>query len=206
MKRLKEAINLIPLGVVMTIAVLSFQRWQISQAAKPDYNNPNPILKGLGPKPGSSEIWEVVNVSDGDTITVQSGEKKDRIRFCGIDAPEVSHGKKPGQPLGDESRQMLRSLIGAAGNQVIISPAERDRYGRLVAEVFVSAGKGTEEEKLLNYELVRAGMAYHYAKYSDRCPNGSEILADAEKEAQSKRLGVWAGENQKPWDFRRSQR
>ena len=164
------------------------------------------MQKGLGPKPGASEIWEVVKVSDGDTITVRANGKEDRIRFCGIDAPEVSHGNKSGQPLGDESRQMLRSLIGAAGNQVIISRAERDRYGRLVAEVFVSAGKGIEEEKLLNYELVRARMAYHYAKYSDRCPNGSEILAEAEKEAQSKRLGVWSGENQKPWEFRKAQR
>ena len=133
MKRLKDAINFILLGVVMTISVLSFQRWQISQAAKPDYNNPNPMQKGLGPKPGASEIWEVVNVSDGDTITVRANGKEDRIRFCGIDAPEVSHGNKSGQPLGDESRQMLRSLIGAAGNQVIVSSVERDRYGRLVA-------------------------------------------------------------------------
>ena len=148
----------------MTISVLSFQRWQISQAAKPDHNNPNPMQKGLGPKPGSSEIWEVVNVSDGDTITVRSGEKKDRIRFCGIDAPEVSHGNKPGQPLGDESRQLLRSLISAAGTQVFVSPSERDRYGRLVAEVFVSAGNGTEEEKLLNYELVRAGAGISLCK------------------------------------------
>ena len=91
------------------------------------------MQKGLGPKPGASEIWEVVNVSDGDTITVRANGKEDRIRFCGIDAPEVSHGNKSGQPLGDESRQMLRSLIGAAGNQVIVSSVERDRYGRLVA-------------------------------------------------------------------------
>lgn len=64
------------------------------------------------------------------------------------------------------------------------------------AEVFVSAGKGTEEEKLLNYELVRAGMAHHYKEYSDRCPNGGEILADAEKEAKSKQVGLWSLNNE----------
>ncbi len=108
---------------------------------------------------------------------------------------------------------MLRSLISKADNQVIISPAERDRYGRLVAEVFVSAGKGTEEEKLLNYELVKAGMAYHYAQYSDpcgicgaaRCPNGGDDLAEAEQEAKAKHLGVWSGNYQKPWEFRKTQ-
>jgi len=154
----------------------------------------------------------VANVSDGDTITVRADDKEDKIRFCGIDAPEVGRGDKPGQPFGEESRERLRSLISAAGNQVIVYPAERDLYGRLVAEVFVSAGKGTEEEKFLNYELVRAGLAYHYAKYSDpcgigfaaRCPNGKDFLVQAEQEAQAKRLGVWSGSYQKPWEFRRS--
>lgn len=203
MKGLKQVVNWIPVVVVLTIAVISVQQWQNSQAAKPDYNNSNPTFQGVAPKPGQSEFWDVVKVSDGDTITVRSNGKEDRIRFCGIDAPEVSHDGKLGQPFGNESREKLRSLISAAGNQVIVYPAERDRYGRLVAEVFVSAGKGTEEEKFLNYEMVRAGMAYHYAKYSDRCPNGKDFLVQAEQEAQAKRLGVWSGNYQKPWDFRK---
>ena len=70
-------------------------------------------------------------------------------------------------------------------------PSERNRDGQILAEVFVTAGKGTEEEKLLNYEMVQAGMASHYKEYSDRCPNGSEILAEAEQEAKGKRLGLW---------------
>ena len=70
-------------------------------------------------------------------------------------------------------------------------PSERNRDGQILAEVFVTAGKGTEEEKLLNYEMVQAGMARHYKEYSDRCPNGSEILAEAEQEAKGKRLGLW---------------
>jgi endonuclease YncB( thermonuclease family) len=185
----KKLLTWIPLLAIAVLGDLAFRQWQVSQP----------------PTIGQSEMGEVVKVSDGDTITVRVNGREDRIRFCGVDAPEVGHEGKPGQPLGDESRERLRSLISAAGNQVIISPAERDRYGRLVAEVFVSAGKGTEEEKLLNYELVKAGMAYHYAKYSDRCPNGGEILAEAEQDAKAKRRGVWSGSYQKPWEFRRSQ-
>lgn len=206
-KTLKTFSNWIPILAIAVLGFLAFHQWQTSQAAKPDYNNPNqPALTGLAPKPGLSEFWEVVKVSDGDTITVRADGKEDKIRFCGIDAPEVGHGDQPGQPFGAESREKLRSLISAAGNQVIVYPAERDRYGRLVAEVFVSAGKGTEEEKFLNYELVRAGLAYHYAKYSDRCPNGKDFLVQAEQEAQAKRLGVWSGNYQKPWEFRKAQR
>ena len=54
----------------------------------------------------------------------------------------------------------------------------------------MSAGKGTEEEKLLNYELVQVGMAHHYQEYSDRCPNGGEILAEVEQAEKSKQFGV----------------
>ena len=74
--------------------------------------------------------------------------------------------------------------------------SERDREGQLLAEVFVTTRKGTEEEKLLNYEMVQAGMAHHYKEYSDRCPNGGEILAEAEQEAKVKRLGVWLLNNE----------
>ncbi|PZV10952.1 MAG: hypothetical protein DCF22_15565 [Leptolyngbya sp.] len=107
------------------------------------------------------------------------------MRLCGIDAPAL------GQPIGNDAREKLRSLIYAAGNQVILVPSERDQNGQLLAEVFVTAGKGTEEEKLLNYEMVQAGMARHYKEYSDRCPNGGEILAEAEQEAKAKHLGLW---------------
>ncbi len=221
MRRLKQAVNSLPIAIVLVISVFAFHRWQGSQAAKPDYDNANqPALTGLGPQPGQSQLWQVVKVSDSDTITVRADGKEDRIRFCGIDAPEVRHGDQPSQPFGEAAREKLRSLLSAAGNQVIVYPAERvpfgiskaARYGRLVAEVFVSAGKGTEEEKLLNDELVRAGLAYHDAKYSDPCgigcaagcPNGKEFLVQAEQEAQAQRRGVWSGNYQKPWEFRRS--
>ena len=187
---MKKAVNLIPVGVVLTITILSFQKWQAVQALKPDYNNPNPASQGLAPQPGSSQRWEVANVVDGNTLTVRAEGKEDRIRLCGINAPTL------GQPVGNDARKKLRSLVSAVGNQVIVVPLERNRDGQMLAEVFVTAGKGTEEEKLLNYEMVQAGMARHYKEYSNRCPNGSEILADAEKEAKVKRLGVWSLKNE----------
>jgi endonuclease YncB( thermonuclease family) len=142
---MKKAVNLIPVGVVLTIAILSFQKWQAVQALKPDYNNPKHVSQGLAPSPGLSEMWEVVKVVDGDTLTVRAKGKEDLIRLCGINAPELS------QPVGNDAREKLRSLVSTASNQVIVVPSERDRNGHLLAEVFVSAGKGTEAEKLLNY-------------------------------------------------------
>jgi micrococcal nuclease len=85
---------------------------------------------------------------------------------------------------------------------VIVSPVGSDRYGRIVAEVFLPMGGGVE--KLLNDELVRVGMAYHYRQYSRGCPNGADGLDAAEAEARRKRLGVWVQNDQKPWEYRRS--
>ena len=85
---------------------------------------------------------------------------------------------------------MLRFLIAAAGGKVIVSPVERDLYGRLVAEVFVKAQnlRQSEEEMLLNDELVRMRMAYYYRQYNQRCPIGADSLDEAEAEVQGKRF------------------
>jgi endonuclease YncB( thermonuclease family) len=54
--------------------------------------------------------------------------------------------------------------------------------------------------------MVKAGLAYHYRQYSQSCPNGPEALEAGEQKARGQRLGVWAKDNVKPWDFRKAQR
>lgn len=140
--------------------------------------------------------WEVVKVSDGDTITVRQGQLQAKVRFCGIDAPESK------QPLGQESKANLQRLVNEVGGKVSIVEIERDRYGRIVGEVYSSKNGG---EKLLNEEQLSSGNAYLYAQYVGKCPN-KIALRNAEAIAKSKKLGVWGGNYQKPWDYRRQQR
>lgn len=137
-------------------------------------------------------------MADGDTITVVRDGRKEKIRFCGIDAPETKHGNQPGQPLGNESKVNLQRLIDEAGDEVQLSIIESDRYGRQVAEVFAGG-------KFLQQEQVKAGLAYHYAKYSGNCPHRDAIVT-AEAIAQANHAGVWGGNYQKPWEYRRAQR
>ena len=55
----------------------------------------------------------VVNVADGDTITIlDSNKDQHRVRLAGIDAPEK------GQPFGNASRKMLGESV--AGKEVRI--------------------------------------------------------------------------------------
>ena len=49
--------------------------------------------------------------------------------------------------------------------------------------------------------MTKAGMAYSYDKYKN-CPNQIAIQ-NGEAIAKSQKLGVWSGEFQKPWDYRK---
>lgn len=175
-------LNALPL---MAIAILGFLAWQKSQVSSPEGR----IL-------ASTTHHQVKRVIDGDTIVLENGES---VRFCGVDAPEKS------QQFGAEATENLKRLVNAADRKVIIADHGRDRYQRIIGEVFAPV-PNSEEEKLLDYEQVRAGLAYEYKQYSGKCMNGS-FLGDAEKLARLERKGVWKDESaQRPWDYRKHQR
>jgi len=49
---------------------------------------------------------------------------------------------------------------------------------------------------------VKAGLAWHFKKYSDE-----QLLADVEKEARARKIGIWSVHKpMSPWEFRESQR
>ncbi|WP_083602526.1 MULTISPECIES: thermonuclease family protein [Cyanophyceae] len=153
--------------------------------------------------PPTSEVWKIAQtrdaIHDGDTMRLTNGSEELKVRFCGIDAPELK------QQMGIAARDYLRSLVKQGGGQIYVVPIEKDRYGRTVAELFVPA-KGKDDDIFLNGEMVRAGMAYHYQRYSGNCPNKNAI-AVAEEMAKSAKAGVWRDPNsQKPWDWRKNNR
>ena len=68
-----------------------------------------------------------------------------------------------------------------------------DRFGRTVGEVTLLDGR------ILNRELLSAGLAWWYRKYSK-----DQSLADLEQKAREKKIGLWQDENPiPPWEFRR---
>ena len=128
-----------------------------------------------------------LTVTDGDTIRI--GEE--RIRFSGIDAPELKQTclyKEIEFNCGEFSKNLLIEKI--ANQEVSCIKESKDQYGRTLAECFVG------KESLSSY-LVREGYAFAYRKYSDK------FIAD-EEYAQSKGNGMWSMEFLFPWDYRRS--
>jgi len=122
-----------------------------------------------------------------------------KVRLSGIDAPEIGKGKKdPGQPLGTRSREYIQKLVD--GKPVRVEWRERDRYKRILGDVFVADEGGNET--WVNLAMIQAGLAWHYVHYDKRKP-----LVDAEVEARKAKRGLWADKNPRaPWDWRELQR
>lgn len=131
---------------------------------------------------------KVVRVADGDTITVlDATNTQNKVRLNKIDAPEKS------QAFGEVSRKHLASFV--ASKEVKVEWASKDRYGRILGEVFV----GTTN---VNLRMVKDGLAWHY-KHFDNTPT----YAQAEEEARSKKIGLWKDPNPTPpWEFRKKGR
>lgn len=190
--------NSLPLVAIAVLGVMAWNKQQDAANARVDYEQENPnYVSRLNPDRSSKHL-KAAHVVDGDTIKLANGET---VRLCGIDAPEKS------QPLGMESKAKLQQLIEQAGNDVIVVETERDRFGRIVGDIFVrnKASRNSNEEFFVNGEMVRAGMAYHYDRYSGNCSDQS-ALETSEELAKSKKFGVWSGSYEKPWEFRRRQR
>lgn len=128
----------------------------------------------------------VVRIADGDTITVLVDRQQIRVRLRSIDAPER------GQDFSQRSRQALADLI--FGKEVRVETHGKDRYGRVIGDVFVSG-------KLVNDIMVQEGWAWNYVKYSK-----SVRIAQLEREARETKRGLWAGNNPvPPWEYRAEQ-
>lgn len=132
----------------------------------------------------TSFTGKVVKVSDGDTIQVMHGGHAEKIRLAGIDCPENK------QAFGQAAKRFTLDL--AAQKIVTVKMETTDRYGRTVGEVILPDGRS------LNRELVRAGYAWWYRKYSS-----DATLGLLESEAQAARRGLWADSSPvPPWDWR----
>lgn len=145
----------------------------------------DPINQATGNPPGKQCTVSPGSVYDGDTARFLCNGEEIKVRFCGIDAPEAK------QPGGIEARDYLRSLL-PDNAPVTIVPVERDRYGRLVAEVWRDDIEG---EQNLNANMVLARHAWHYEQYSGNCPNRGAIVTAAELAGPM--------EGMAPWEWRR---
>ncbi|MEM2907922.1 MAG: thermonuclease family protein [Candidatus Hadarchaeales archaeon] len=102
--------------------------------------------------PNIERLGTVERVLDGDTIVLSSGE---RVRFVGVNAPELRPTPQPG---AIEAKEFVEGLCGP-GSVVGLDVDDlrpRDKYGRTLAVVYVRVDNSWVN---LNAELLRRGLA-----------------------------------------------
>lgn len=126
---------------------------------------------------------QVVNVVDGDTITVSIGDGLYTVRYIGVDTPETVRSDTPVQWMGPEAAAANAALV--AGQTVYLEKdvSETDRYGRLLAYVYLADGR------MVNEELVRLGYAYSSSYPPDVYRQGAMIAA--QQTAVVLGVGLW---------------
>ena len=132
--------------------------------------------------PASSLRAPVTKVTDGDTIHVAYLGHDERVRLIGINTPEVPWYGGKGECYGVEAGLYARRRLSGKSVRLSFDVARRDRYGRLLAYVYL-------DDELFNLTLVRLGYAT-----SDPVPPDTAMapeFAAAERAARGMRAGLW---------------
>jgi micrococcal nuclease len=124
----------------------------------------------------------VTRIVDGDTIYVSMNGRLEAIRYIGINTPETRHPTKGREPGGEAATEANRRLVEGRWVTLTFDVQERDRYGRLLAYVWIDG-------RLVNAELVHQG----YAQTSTYPPNVryQEHFLKVERGAREHRRGLW---------------
>lgn len=158
-------------------------QWIDSQGKRHYSDRPHQDAEILTIHPGYS-YQKVKKVYDGDTVLLMNGQK---VRFLGINTPEVEGRHKSAEPGGEEAKNWLSGKLENKKIRMEKDVEKKDKYGRLLAHVF------TEDGTHLNLELVKAGLA----TVNIHPPNlkyVGEFLAMQEI-AENAEHGLWANQH-----------
>lgn len=133
---------------------------------------------------GPTEVATVVRIVDGDTIDVVVDGVEMRVRYIGMDTPEVHSGF---EWLGAEASAANAALV--AGKEVVLEKdvSEVDQYDRALRYVWLRDGSAWT---LVNLELIRLGFA-SITTYPPDVKYTDLLYVDAQKAAQAEGLGLW---------------
>ena len=131
--------------------------------------------------------YDVRRVVDGDTLLLTNGA---RVRMLGVDTPETVMPDHAVEPWGPEASKFTKQAIASHGGRVRLQfdRERQDRFERFLAYVWL-------EDKLLNEELVRRGLATAELQYN-YSPAMKRRLQRAEAAARQERVGIWEDRGQ----------
>jgi endonuclease YncB( thermonuclease family) len=134
--------------------------------------------------------YRVKWVNDGDTIVLTN---RWRVRYIGIDAPEIDHQNQKAQPYAYASRSFNKRLVSSGKIDLEFDEERRDRYGRVLAYIFLADGS------FLNARMLENGLAY----YLYRKPNlkYDKRLLKAQRDGMKAQQGLWRNWKEKKGNY-----
>ena len=134
---------------------------------------------------GDANVGRVVRVVDGDTIHVQLGATREKVRYIGVDTPETKDPRRPVQCYGQKAADFNARLVDGELVRLVRDVEERDRYGRLLAYVY-----RVRDELFVNAELARLGYAQPLSIAPD--VRHADRFARLAREAREAGRGLWS--------------
>lgn len=136
-----------------------------------------PIAVAVPPPPPAPLEAMVVAVYDGDTVTLDTGDK---VRLRWVNTPEL----KPAEDYGIEARDAAKELILNKKVKLVYGQVQRDGYGRLIA------GMRTLEGSDLSEHLLELGYGHLFVIP----PDDTDLtgLIAAQEKARKGRRGIWS--------------
>ena len=120
-------------------------------------------------------------IYDGDTLRLADGRK---VRLIGVNTPERARKEHMAEPLADAATRYVEQLLNRSPRlRLQLGTEQRDRYGRLLAHVFLADDRNLSRI-LLEQGFGLAIMVPPNAGFAD-------CYARAEQQARQARRGVW---------------
>lgn len=132
----------------------------------------------------------VTRIVDGDTIHVDVGGRVEKVRYIGVDTPELHHPARGEEPGGRAAADVNRQLVSERRVRLELDVQARDRHGRLLAYVWVA-------DTMVNAELIRRG----FAQVMTVPPNvrHQSLFLRLQREAREAGRGLWAETGRELW-------
>ncbi len=134
----------------------------------------------------AQEYIKVRWVDDGDTIVLADGR---RVRYIGINAPEIAHKNRKTEPYGDKAKHYNKSLVLSKKIRIVFDKEKFDRYGRVLAYVYLA------DNTFVNLKVLESGLAYYYPHSLNR--KYRELFLKTQRKAMKAKCGIWNRLDQK---------
>ena len=140
----------------------------------------------------ASFYGKVIEVDDGDLITVYNLNRGVKVRLLGVDAPE------PGQPFAEIAREHLKNLV--IEKMVTVEYSSLGSHSSVVGKVILDGAD-------ICAQMIRDGAAWFDVNNNSRLSEAErDIYTQSEVAARSEKRGIWQnGDAVAPWEFVKQQ-